>query len=199
MQSWRLRRLSSSSEPSRAALPRRRSVTASGKSANNWTRRIGAGTTQAANVQGSQANTTGSAKFTLNLGVYLPALVEVLDGRDVPTPAERDCHVRTRVSFLLGAGDAWWSATSDAEAEHAGREMEKAFETVALPWLDRVAEPSGALAWLEDCDFAFHGPVVGAALALVLGDQQRALAIIRSHEDQMSPPRVAWALDRGLL
>lgn len=169
------------------------------KSGNNWTRAIDSGVTQAANVQGSDSNTTDHAKFTLNLGVYLPELAHILGQTPIDSPREVNCHLRCRVSRLMGVGDRWWFATSEREADEAGDELLLAWTAHALGWLEEVSTPTGALGWLRRTDFAFHGPVFGAALALLVGDEQQAKEIVEQNKDRMKASSRAWAREHGVM
>jgi hypothetical protein len=93
------------------------------RSDNNWSPTAGTAV-QAVKIQGSQSNTTGSAKFTLNLGVYLPQLVEVMGS-----------HIRTRIGLLNGMRDYWWTARPEDEADATGDDLSAAWRDYSYTWL----------------------------------------------------------------
>jgi hypothetical protein len=167
------------------------------KSGMNWTRQADSGAILAMRIQGSQGNTTDLARFTLNLGVYFPGIVAVLGRPDVPSPREIDCHIRERASFLRDGTDSWWTVVSDLEADVAGEDLVVAVKRYGLPWLMRVSETDGALAWLEEVGFPPATLVVAMALALADGDRLCASQIFEAHRYRMSAPMLAWALDNG--
>jgi hypothetical protein len=135
----------------------------------------------------------------MNLGVYFARLAEEVESDVVAAPKAIDCQIRTRLGRLIHGEDRWWEVESEEGAERAGDEMARQWVTVGLPWLESVSDPSGALAWLRSEDFAFHGPVIGAALALLLNQRETAREIVARYRDRITPPWMPWAIDRGLV
>lgn len=55
--------------------------------------------------------------FTVNLGIYIPEIVE-LEERLKPSKnviQEYDCHIRTRLSNLISNEDYWWKISEDSK------------------------------------------------------------------------------------
>ncbi len=77
-------------------------------------------------------------KFTINLGVYMPALARQLL---LPMPKgwinQYDCHLRQRIGMLFAdPADTWWSL---ADADLAAEVAREAVSHFALPWLESVS------------------------------------------------------------
>src|SRR5215217_1628112 len=63
------------------------------------------------NVQASTGNVGSVGRFTINLGLYLPAVETVLNGTGAMAalPKEYECTVRTRLKHNgIGGTDQWW-------------------------------------------------------------------------------------------
>jgi hypothetical protein len=125
---------------------------------------------QVVHVQASRSNIGADGRFTLNAGVYFPALAARLAlFPPIAEPAEYDCHVRTRplppgrnwwhvraagvaapepdAGRVFGAIFSWLDRRADSRApeanERATQTLHEALERHALPWLSRVADLRG--------------------------------------------------------
>lgn len=56
-----------------------------------------------------------------------------------------------------------------------------------MPWLERVSEPRGALAYLREIELAGHSPIAAFALALSVGDRPLASQLYADWASQRSP------------
>ncbi|HEY3117430.1 MAG TPA: DUF4304 domain-containing protein [Chloroflexota bacterium] len=166
-----------------------------------WRRHVG-DNVQVVNAQASRYNVGANGRFTLNAGVYFPALAARL-GLFPPTdaPGEGDCHVRTRprppgwrrdwwkvraagvatpdqeAGRVLGAVFSWLDRMADRRASRtnarATQDVRQALERYALPWLERLIDLRSA----RD-ELARSGPLWWAAAAsLELGEHATAAAL----------------------
>jgi hypothetical protein len=136
------------------------------KAGRTWRRRV-TDAVQVVNVQASRHNFGADGRFTLNAGVYFPALAARL-GLFPPTdaPEESDCHVHTRPMPL---GKNWWKVRAPGAAktdEEGGRVL-----GAVLSWLDRVVDLERA----RD-ELIRHGPLWWAAAASLELDDHAAAA-----------------------
>ncbi len=182
-----------------------------------WRRRLG-DAVQVVHLQASRYNAGVDGQFTLNAGVYFPALAARL-GLFPPTdsPGEADCHVRTRpmpprrswwkvraasvatpdekAGPVLGPVFSWLDRWADRRASlrntRATRELGQAVVRYALPWLERVASLPGA----RD-ELVRHGPLWWAAAASLELGEGAAAAQLFARALAAAAPAKADALRR---
>ena len=90
-------------------------------------------------LQKSQWNSSSSASFTVNFGLYWKRVQELL-GQTVTKmpPREYDCTVHERIGALIGNGsDRWWHVKPTADASKIGCEVSAAIISCGVPWLER--------------------------------------------------------------
>ena len=88
-------------------------------------------------VQSSRSNTDLEARFTVNIGIFAPAVVYA-DVRDTTRPSIPGAHWRRRLGSLsLEKKDLWWSARTRAEAETVAHDIT---DCLALNALRALAE-----------------------------------------------------------
>ena len=116
---------------------------------------------QVVNIQGSQ----WSRIFYVNLGVYFPDL-----GKK-ETPAEYDCHIRSRLDELV-PNHARLQQLLDLHSknfvEAEGAELAKLVVQFGVPWLDHCSSKAGFLQEARKKGALIHfeaKPLVAAALA----------------------------------
>lgn len=96
-----------------------------------------ADTVRIVQIQSSTETTQGSAKFTVNLGVLVPELVDP-ERRD-EQPSIPAAHWRMRIGSLMPEhSDYWWRASSESEASTAATQVVSALEKFGLPALEQV-------------------------------------------------------------
>ncbi len=89
-------------------------------------------------IQSSRGNTDLQARFTVNVGVFAPA-VEYADVRDRMRPSIAGAHWRWRLGSLSPEKkDLWWSVCTPAEAGAAARDIASRLSLYALPALAAV-------------------------------------------------------------
>src|SRR5690606_33030026 len=82
------------------------------------------------NVQASMGNVGDTGKFTINLGVFHPA-ISLLAGKPLQTskPKEYECTVRERIGGLMpGETDYWWEVSPQIPAHHVAEDVASAVE-----------------------------------------------------------------------
>jgi hypothetical protein len=185
------------------------------------------GVVQVVNVQWSPRTAGVEGWFTLNAGVYFPALAQSLAMFPVTTsPKEHDCHVRHRPLLPgrngwtvrvpgsarpdpdLGTGRIaaffdWLDRRADRKApaqhEKATRELRESLEQHGFPWLERVSTMRGA----RD-EFVRRGPARWAILAsLILGEREEARQIFDRELARAKPEDTEmlreWGREHGLI
>lgn len=144
---------------------------------------------QVVNVQASSGNSAAQARFTLNLGLYVPE-IEALAGHSPPAgkPKEYDCTLRERIGLLMPqARDHWWTLAPDSDPASLAPELAEAFAAYGLPWLEGHADLAGIAARLADAP-----TILAAAAALAAGDREAAARRIE-HMKAERPRAVAVA------
>ena len=129
-----------------------------------------------AGVQSSQWNSGAAGSFTVNLGVYFPAIVPLLHGEEpVDFPADYHCEMplRIRLPQLAFGQDRWWEIdAADAIARaRAGASLGEAWDEHAMAWLTERSDPRCAR------DACLSHPIhamVASALSVVLGEREEA-------------------------
>jgi uncharacterized protein DUF4304 len=160
---------------------------------------------QIVNVQASRNNIGADGSFTLNLGVYFPAVDLSVRGAAVPdVPKEYDCTLRERIGSLLpDRTDKWWKLAPGTDYRAISDEICAAWTQAGKPWFERRATLPEAY---EACDgqFATVQVEIPMAMALLLGRQDEAQ---RRLEEFLSQPNaypayrkgvIAWARGKGL-
>lgn len=110
------------------------------KHSRTWVR-SNAALSHVVNVQASQWNFEDQAKFTINLGVYVPAVAErrgiVAKGS---YPKEYDSTVRARIGSLMPDRlDHWWAVSRASDLASVAADVEETFMRFGAPWLASLA------------------------------------------------------------
>jgi hypothetical protein len=91
-------------------------------------------------LQTTQGETGGQVAATVNLGVYVPTLVDA-DIRQYIRPSIPQAHWRERLGILLPQRrDWWWSIESPAAADLTGCEIASSVEAYGLPLLSKIPD-----------------------------------------------------------
>ncbi len=101
-------------------------------------------------IQGSRGNTSGQAKFTLNVGVFAYELVYP-DVRDVRKPSIPEAHWRQRLGFLSPEKiDLWWEVSTQEQSVSAAQDIANRLTCYALPALSELSNLEAlAMLWLS--------------------------------------------------
>ncbi len=175
------------------------------KQARTWRRRAGGdqAAIEVVNLQGSMFNTGNEGRCALNLGIYFPALAELLGiGRVTELPAEADCHLRRRAAMLQPDGRDTWFEFRSNDATSLGlvaSSVDALYRDFGEPWLRRFSN----LATARD-ELARTGQSWWAAAAsLGTGDRSSAEALLRTAIEHapkdMAPHLTRWGRERALL
>ncbi len=154
-------------------------------------------------VQASQWGSVDEGRFTLNLALYVPGILEALGETPHVEPPEYVGHVRRRIGDLeTPKQDRWWElrATTDLVA------LAGALETT---WIEKIEPFFGRIATLEDVRRHWSSAgndVQGVVLSYLLGDLDSARLDLRVLM-QTLPPEASeeraraqrFATDHGLL
>jgi hypothetical protein len=129
------------------------------------------------NVQGSDWNSSNSARFTVNLAVHFPALVPFVDWlKHSDRPLHHNCIVSSRIGRLFPEPcDHWWRITEETDLEALGEELANAWTQFGLPWLERHSTLAAGRDWALGSPL--HHKWWGAAFSLALGERDRALEL----------------------
>jgi hypothetical protein len=152
---------------------------------------------QVINVQSSAWNFEDEASFTVNLGLYFPDVASALgDGPD-PSPAEYDCHVRSRIGALVDGVDRWWKVDSEDAVASISSDLSVAVLGVGLQWLQTAITHEDAARLCVD----LSRYDLAAILTLAAGDQVRAAEYLGRALSSQSPRRdalKAWSQANNL-
>ncbi len=155
------------------------------------------------NVQASRHNQGDAGEFTLNLGVYFPAVGARADlpARDPARPAEPDCQLRQRIGHVMPTkDDHWWWVDGSTNSLVLGTEVADIWRRGGLAWLEANRDLDTAADRL-----AAAGPPFLAIQFRVaqgrLDDARQLLARLQNdasvfpgHRDHVT----AWAVKHGL-
>lgn len=131
------------------------------------------------NVQASQGNFGNEGKFTLNLGVYLPAIANFLSNGlgQGELPKEYQCTVRERMGELMPRHrDHWWAINPKSDLHAVAEEVNKAWLKCGKPWLDQDWE---SLSVARDLLDKHHQPLEALAASILLKEPKKAIASVR--------------------
>jgi hypothetical protein len=173
------------------------------KQGRTWRRRTEYAATQVVNVQGSMFSTRNEGRCALNLGVYFPALAEVLGlGRLTDAPSEADCHLRQRAAMLRPNGrDTWFEFRTDdpTSVQAAVSSLRGLYVEVGESWLSRYSSLSAARDELARKSETWWA----AAASLCADNRSDALLLLRKAIDDapkdVAPHLIRWGEKHALL
>ena len=151
------------------------------RAAPHFWRDVG-GINHAVNFQASQWGSADSGKFTINLGVSIPAVYERFWGRAFQTNRGTALWpIQVRLGFLMDGHDRWWRVTSAADVGPIGEDIAAALKAHALPFFDRLVTTADFVGLVRAPTpkgmLCVQAPLVMAILAAEEGNEQEA----RSH------------------
>lgn len=156
--------------------------------------------TDVINVQADRYNDANHGRFTVNLGVYYPAIADISEALPVNgPPKEYNCTARERIGFLMEArADFWWEIdrrSNDADTAH---HLANTVATCGMPWLDDLSDLDAVKRFAA----SNHGLFIAAGIALHQGDREgaqdyfdREMATANEH---VKPSLATWANKHGL-
>ncbi len=151
------------------------------------------------NVQASRHNDASSAKFTVNVGVYYPAIAEMSDALPVKgAPKEYDCTVHSRIGALgEDRRDFWWTIEPSSDDASIAKDLAQNVRVYCVPWFERM----GNLGAVKDTLASKNRSFIAAAIALYQGNRSEAQEFFDRalKERPLAKSRiVAWAREHAL-
>jgi len=172
------------------------------KSGRLWRRAANEGIVQVINLQGSVWNADTNGRCTINAGIYVPRLAELLGiGRVTDTPTDADCHLRVRPAMLDDGNDTWreFDTTKPPTIDRAITDLTNTLTQFALPWIathTTLAEIGRELQRTSEWWWA-------AACSLALDDREAATNFlslaIRNASATHAPHLRRWGAEHDLL
>lgn len=170
-------------------------------------------------IQRSHFQDKERADFTINCGIYIPAVAatyfEFLNGQPPKSPDEALCAVRVRLGRLASEFDRWWQLCAGDDTKivdhRIGQELADLLKCHALPFFQRfksLREIADFLVgpWKTNPLGGDPNNVIGPAYAGILfcklGDRERAAAAfetcLRNHPKRLPSDRLRNLRDRVL-
>jgi hypothetical protein len=143
-------------------------------------RRVRSDDVAVVNVQLSSANNASSGRFTINLGLELPRVREVLIGRRIADQRfdASDCVFQVRIGQLMAIqSDWWWHVDEGIDATGLIAEVSRTLGEDGLPWLDAGVDLERFGKLVE----GRAGVQERAALALAAGQVAEAARMVENH------------------
>ena len=148
------------------------------KKGRTYNRRVGDGLIQTVNLQMGQKGLHG--RFTVNLGVGLPAVPLIELGREFPGfIQEYDCEIRARLFHLVFHKDTWLDL--DRQLQKIATDTVRYMDTAGLPFLEEFESYEAVLAIIESrgclpSSNKGRSALVGAIVCMHLKQSDRARA-----------------------
>ncbi|MEM8883280.1 MAG: DUF4304 domain-containing protein [Planctomycetota bacterium] len=145
-------------------------------------------------AQRSQWNDSRGLSFTVNLGVYVPGVATLIDGKPEPkSPSLVRASVHGRIGGLDPENlDVWWNLDPGDLAATTSRAIAEIGERIqqrALPFLERMESIEDVLANLDSLHpgFVLGRATHEAALKALNGSPASALETLGELESSLSP------------
>lgn len=162
-------------------------------------RRSATGYVHVVNVQADRWNRGDEGRFTMNLGVYFPALVPLNTWPEAVAerPMEYDCQLRQRIGLLLPqAPDHWWHLDAATDLAALAEEAGATWDDYGAGWLAGITDLPSAQ---RDC-LQRHEYYLAAAISLALDERETAAThLMRELENNPHPALLRWGTQHGLL
>jgi hypothetical protein len=158
---------------------------------------------QVINIQSDKYNFGFKGKFTVNLGVFFPAVFKIAYDHPIKgKPKEYQCALRRRLGHLMPVRKDWWWALSEMSDDTAiAADLAKAMCDFGLPWLTERSD----IEWLRR---AQRGDFAGSfeqylAAKILLGKREEARKLLLRKMDSIPLSGIRhfseWGRKRGLL
>lgn len=151
------------------------------------------------NVQASQSNLGAKGKSTINLGVYYPAVAEIIEAIPVKgMPKEYNCTVRERIGGVLDdRQDIWWSVDETTNLKEVAIELATKVEVFCLPWLEEVSTVDKVKS-----KYSKVSPFTAAGISLMQGNKVDAKNFLEASikkKPRAKSRSIGWAKRHGLI
>jgi hypothetical protein len=164
---------------------------------------------QSVNFQGSAWGTHEAGRFTINLGITIPAMYEGYLGRTMPkVPAGVRFPISARIGGLMPLpgrqADIWWDVDESTDVTRLGEEIADALASYAVPWFEKLATRKALIDAFEHRTVSLGGIFAPASIALAVlvaedGDVTRARSMLTSllgDGSRIDDPTVRRVADR---
>ena len=150
-----------------------------------WNRKVNA-FTHVLEIQDMRGANADTASFTINFGVFVPDVLEMVWGKTDPKCVKDvDCVIAERIGRLMPGGlDKWWRVDPAVNLEAVLREVIDAINTYSEQFFDKVRTLEGIRAYMiEQKDDTNPYKLRGIYLAVIewmLGNEVRSKTLIDS-------------------
>lgn len=153
-------------------------------------------------IQNSNLTIPETCEFTINLGVYFPAVAQILEQANdnkMPSRAELG-QINIRIGNLIPSArrDRWWLILPDSNWKSVAEEVTNAVEAYGLSWVDSLASRNAAKSHV----IVNKNYLLAAAFSLADGNNDEAKKYMEkriSEERPLHPIWFEWAKKNGLL
>lgn len=137
---------------------------------------------QVIGIQLGKRNKSHRGRFTINLGVFFPAVARMLLEMDhfgyvaahLIHPEDSACQISSRLGHLTPEKrDIWWVVHEKANSVQTGEEIRYALVNYGLPWLDESMDLRNLI--------GKSGGMIHICALLLLGEKETAAAKIREY------------------
>lgn len=107
------------------------------KQARVFRRTLADGGIEVVAIQGGKYNEGSRGEFTVDLGLYLPAIAALTGAAALENPQAWQCHIHTRIGHLMPhkQQDFWWPIDEHSNDAAIAAELQTAVIQHGLPWL----------------------------------------------------------------
>lgn len=154
--------------------------------------------TQTCNVQRSMYNHADSTRFTMNFGIYIPRIYEILHKTEKINkfPKPHDCHIEGRTGALIYGEDYWYELNEEVSAETLTKQFLGDIQNHLTPMFEYLRTIDAVLELIRT-DYKGRKYPIGvnidanAIIEMEFGDPKRGGSILRGqYEDALTPKLV---------
>lgn len=173
-------------------------------------RRVAAdGNIEVLDIQSGKYNEGSRGEFTVNLGLYLPAIARMLGEALQEKPTDVHCHFHMRIGHLLPdkQEDFWWQIDECSDDAALAAELQAAVMQHGMAWFAALAPAAFKSArTVPGCHPPFpalptHNPLVKVSYYLLLDEREsarQALHTALEHRPRLRDQLLALAARQGL-
>ena len=155
------------------------------------------GFAQTCNVQRSRFNHIDSINFTINIGMYIPIVSEILtNSSKISTfPKPDDCYIRVRTGHLIYSRDYWYELNESVSLDSLTPQLAKDVNDYLIPMFQQYVSIDSLLD-LARIDYYERKYKLGvdidayAILELEYGDFKRGKSLLLSEYNQAIIPKI---------
>lgn len=178
------------------------------KQARTFRRRLADGSVQVIEIQSGKYNEGSQGEFTINLGLYLPAIAHMTGQALLEQPRACQCHIDDRIGHILPDRlcDYWWPIDSHTDDQALAADLRAAVMQHALSWLAAVAPAAFKAAGADESRLPqgrlpILNPLNRVSFYLLMDEPEKARQALRSgleNRPSLAEPLRALARRHGL-